>query len=305
MLCHAATRSPTMLVIALLAIFTRATATCYRPDGSTVDDVYQPFDESAEFSACCRAGTTYNADHSDDDNDDEKDGDARTSLGLCAGPGIQLRRGSCTDPTWTSPACLNICADGEYATADDVEITTCDDGSLCCGADNADCCARGDGVFVTGDREIIPSSPAPLASPSRKRDVDPLSPSSSPAPLTLRIARRALSSEAITGLAVAGAFGIVGAITVAVYVPSKWKKERKPTDGLPSGALPSYHAVSLPDAAAFGPPRGSAPLYYHTYPLWDSTYGRAELDSSAARPRELLGCPAGAELAGWCKYERW
>ncbi|KAI1487172.1 hypothetical protein F5X96DRAFT_672898 [Biscogniauxia mediterranea] len=319
MLCHAATRSPTTLVVALLAIFTRATATCYRPDGSTVDDVYQPFDESAEFSACCRpAGTTYNADHSDDDNDDdENDGDARTSLGLCAGPGMQLRRGSCTDPTWTSPACLNICADGEYATADEVEITTCDDGSLCCGADNADCCARGDGVFITGDREIIlPSSPAPLASPSRKRDVDSPPPSPSPAPLTPRrapsriiIARRALPSEAITGLAVAGAFGIVGAITVAVYVASKWKKkERKPmAAALPSGALPSYHAVSLPDAAAFGPPRGSAPLYYHTYPLWGSTYGRAELDSSsaAARPQELLGCPpAAAELAG-CKYERW
>ncbi|KAI0597022.1 hypothetical protein F4775DRAFT_562137 [Biscogniauxia sp. FL1348] len=307
MLCHAATRSPTTLVIALLAIFTRATATCYRPDGSTVDDVYQPLDESAEFSACCRAGATCHADHSDDNNDDENDGDAGTSLGLCAGPGTQLWRGSCTDPTWTSPACLNICTNSDYAAADEVEITTCDDGRLCCGANNTECCARGDGVFITGDREIVtPSSPAPPALPTSSARRRPTVPRSPGALAPRLIARRALSSEAITGLAVAGAFGIVGAITVAVYVPSKWKKKaRKPTDrlaALPSGALPSYHAVSLPEAAALDPPRGSVPLYYHTYPLWGSTHGRTELDSPA-RPQELPGCPAGAELAG-CKYGR-
>ncbi|KAI5926727.1 hypothetical protein F4810DRAFT_653253 [Camillea tinctor] len=311
MLCHAATRSPTTLVIALLAIFTRATATCYRPDGSAVDGAYQSLDESAEFSACCRPGTTHNADHGDDNNNLENNDDD-TPTGLCAGPGTQLWRGSCTDPTWTSLACLNICVNGDYAAADEVEITTCSDGSFCCGANNTDCCARGDGVFVTGNGEIIPAPPAPAsASAPRqpKRAAESPSPSPPPPPHFLsarRIARRALSSEAITGLAVAGAFGAVALITVAVYVPSKWKTVRKPSDpmaALPSGALPSHHAVSLPSSVALVPSRSSEPLYYHSTPLWGATYGRTELDS-AARPQELPGCPAGAELAG-VKYERW
>ncbi|KAI1499337.1 hypothetical protein F5X99DRAFT_430716 [Biscogniauxia marginata] len=295
MLSHAAIRSPMTLTTALLTIFTLAAATCYRPDGSAVGDIYRPRDESAEFSTCCRASTTHDADHGDNDNNDEYDGDAHASIGLCGVPGTQLWRGSCTDPTWTSPACLNLCADGDYAAAEEVEITTCNDGSFCCGASSSGCCERGEGVLII-DKKII--------SPPRKREIKPASPPAT-ATRSTRIARRGLSSEAITGLTITGACGVVGALTVAVYVASKWKKASKPTDpvSLPSGALPSHHAVSLAPSPVFAPPKAVAPLYYHSTPLWGSTYGRAELDSSA-RPQELPGRPAVAALPSR-KYSRW
>lgn len=84
------------------------------------------------------------------------------SNGLCGGGG-HVFRDSCTDPTWKSPLCLQLCIEGSgNASSDmgisedtvlnysssDVQVTDCNDGSYCCGADNTTCCSRGDGIRI-------------------------------------------------------------------------------------------------------------------------------------------------------------
>ena len=82
-----------------------AAATCYHVNGSALDVYYQPCDNSAEFSMCCHLGVT-----NLNGGDQCGSGDY---YGLCGVTGTQLWRESCTDPTWKSPACLQLCTYGE------------------------------------------------------------------------------------------------------------------------------------------------------------------------------------------------
>ena len=78
--------------------------------------------------------------------------------GLCVDSSNQLWRESCTDRSWQSKSCLNICATGVDPTgmpynATDRQITSCGNGVYCCDANNTACCAQGDGFTVVDSAE--------------------------------------------------------------------------------------------------------------------------------------------------------
>jgi hypothetical protein len=78
---------------------------CYAPDGVTLaDDSYRPCNnlgvltDPGMFSSCCRLNAV---------PETKELCDAR---GLCV-QGDIVRRGFCTDSSWSDPACLNFCID--------------------------------------------------------------------------------------------------------------------------------------------------------------------------------------------------
>lgn len=92
-------------------IATALAATCYNPDGSDRNgdpDVpegytfYTPCSQVTKFSMCCRAPNN--------------GGDDCRPDGLCQGyasdGSLPIWRESCTDQTWQSPYCLNLCTTG-------------------------------------------------------------------------------------------------------------------------------------------------------------------------------------------------
>ena len=95
---------PTLpLLFPLLALLTRSlhATTCYRPDGTAnKDPAVEPCNQSGgkTMSMCCSLNRTSYPDQC-------------LSNGLCGGGG-NLFRDSCTDPTWKSPLCLNLCTTG-------------------------------------------------------------------------------------------------------------------------------------------------------------------------------------------------
>ena len=68
--------------------------TCYFPNGQVSHDDH-PCDGNAEHSTCCGGPPT---------------GAVCLSNKLCKGIDGLLSRGTCTDPTWTSPDCPSFCA---------------------------------------------------------------------------------------------------------------------------------------------------------------------------------------------------
>jgi len=73
--------------------------------------------------------------------------------GMCqppAGSAGQFARNLCTDQTWRSPNCLNVCTDpSNGGTSSDTSfLTHCTDGSWCCGGANTTCCNNNQGFQV-------------------------------------------------------------------------------------------------------------------------------------------------------------
>jgi hypothetical protein len=109
---------------------------CYAPDGKTVapNDSFVPCNklgvtQRGVFSSCCLL-------------DGEPDNrDLCATSGLCLNRGI-VRREYCTDPSWTSPACVKLCVDPQWGGSvnGSVEMTPCTDGTFCCGHNNLTCC---------------------------------------------------------------------------------------------------------------------------------------------------------------------
>ncbi|KAI4115334.1 MAG: hypothetical protein LQ345_004046 [Seirophora villosa] len=86
---------PTLFIPGLFA------ANCYRPDGELVTDPsYVPCNQAAADtgSMCCALNRSSYPDQC-------------LSNGLCGGGG-NIFRDSCTDPTWKSPMCLQLCTTG-------------------------------------------------------------------------------------------------------------------------------------------------------------------------------------------------
>lgn len=107
--------TPSCLLIFLLCSSFSALAiqntTCYFPTGDEIsdqNDFYQACPSSFggdNFRMCCKTDGSFN--------------DVCVSNGLCSrprNPGLGeeqgLLRSTCTDPSWTSPSCLNLCTTG-------------------------------------------------------------------------------------------------------------------------------------------------------------------------------------------------
>lgn len=104
----------TLLALGLTTLLAPSVATaqeveCWAPDGETRADntTYVPcnklgIQQEGVYSSCC--------------NLDGKPGsrDLCTTTGLCLN-GSVLSRGYCTDKTWDSPACVNVCTDEDVS----------------------------------------------------------------------------------------------------------------------------------------------------------------------------------------------
>ncbi|KAK7928320.1 hypothetical protein PG985_005318 [Apiospora marii] len=135
-----------LLAFGLVSCATAQEVTCWAPDGKTQADneTYVPcnklgIQQDGIFSSCCAL-----------DGPAERR-DTCSSLGLCNGPDNRLRRGFCTDKTWKSKACVDVCItteDGGNPSNSSV-ITNCNDGSgkYCCG-ETTSCCGTDRAVSI-------------------------------------------------------------------------------------------------------------------------------------------------------------
>ncbi|KAL8887420.1 MAG: hypothetical protein Q9215_004998 [Flavoplaca cf. flavocitrina] len=152
-------------IFCLSLIFPQCYASCYFPNGTSADildglPLMQPCNETPGVqSMCCMTQTTEGFESCNADN-------------LCVNDeNTVLARGTCTDPTWRDPACLNLCMsgnkpDGLMYEDTTTALTVCADGSLCCGGENTTCCNRRQGVFVQNGRLVSSlSSSATQTSP--------------------------------------------------------------------------------------------------------------------------------------------
>ncbi|CAM1504265.1 Fc.00g018560.m01.CDS01 [Cosmosporella sp. VM-42] len=145
------------LLLALgLAGAQAAEVVCYAPDGETraPNETYVPCNklgitQSGVFSSCCRL------------DGNATDRDLCTTSGLCLNRGI-VQREFCTDRTWKSPACVNVCTDPESggSTNGTAELTPCTDGTYCCGHNNLTCCGTSYAVKVPIQASVIASEKA-------------------------------------------------------------------------------------------------------------------------------------------------
>ncbi|KAI0402194.1 hypothetical protein F4802DRAFT_379039 [Xylaria palmicola] len=130
---------------------------CWAPDGTTLADneTVVPcnklgIQQEGIYSSCCQL-----------------DGDAQhrdfcTTSGLCLSTfdGV-LRRESCTDKTWKSPACVNVCTDPENGGSNNgsIEMTACSDGTgtYCCGRNNLRCCGTDRAITIPTQASVVSS----------------------------------------------------------------------------------------------------------------------------------------------------
>lgn len=99
-----------LLVLGLAACATAQEVDCWAPDGVTRADneTYVPcnklgIQQADVFSMCCAL------------DGPAEDRDICSSSGLCTDRSNRLTRAYCTDKTWKSKACLNICTDDKVS----------------------------------------------------------------------------------------------------------------------------------------------------------------------------------------------
>ncbi|KAG9251870.1 uncharacterized protein F5Z01DRAFT_256023 [Emericellopsis atlantica] len=124
--------------------------TCWAPDGKTKAD-------NETYVPCNKLGIEEDGVHSSCCNLDGKASqrDLCVQTGLCNNDGI-LWRGYCTDQSWESAACVNVCTDeskGGNATGV-MRLTPCGDGRYCCG-DTTACCSGEDAFSIPIQEEVI------------------------------------------------------------------------------------------------------------------------------------------------------
>ncbi|KAK6819381.1 hypothetical protein PG987_015864 [Apiospora arundinis] len=135
-----------LLAVGLVSCVTAQEVACWAPDGikQADNETYVPcnklgIQQDGIFSSCCAL-----------DGPAEKR-DTCSSLGLCVGSDRRLRRGFCTDKTWKSKACVNVCiATEEGGDPSNITVLTpCNDGSNkhCCG-DTTSCCSGPKAVTI-------------------------------------------------------------------------------------------------------------------------------------------------------------
>jgi hypothetical protein len=260
----------TLPLALILSLVGHSSAACYTPEGldrntmlnASEGYLYAPCDNVVPVSMCCAIGPGRVA-----------DGSADTCIpgGLCYNQGGNLYwRESCTDPTWTSPACIKLFVNGTGVT--DVAITPCDDGSWCdgVGEDSVDCCKAGDGLFVVNGSETTenPNSTT-TSSSSMFPTTSPSSPPSSTA-IPTTSGPGGLSSGAKIGLGVGVGVGAV-LVIIGVYLLARHSRRSRKAHtnyhpnaaGLWAVQQPELKVVTEAESHAMSPPlaelRGSAP----------------------------------------------
>ncbi|TGJ80291.1 hypothetical protein E0Z10_g8467 [Xylaria hypoxylon] len=133
---------------------------CWAPDGKTLADneTVVPcnklgIQQDGVYSSCCRL------------DGDATQRDYCTTSGLCLSTldGV-LRREYCTDKTWKSPACVNVCTDpnNDGSSNSTVEMTACSDGTgtYCCGRNELGCCGTDHAIAIPTQASVVSSGGA-------------------------------------------------------------------------------------------------------------------------------------------------
>ncbi|KAI0505583.1 hypothetical protein F5B22DRAFT_627014 [Xylaria bambusicola] len=128
---------------------------CWAPDGMTLADneTVVPcnklgIQQDGVYSSCCRL------------DGDPKQRDYCTTSGLCLSTlDNVLRREFCTDKTWKSPACVNVCTDPKNrgSSNDSVVMTQCPDGTYCCGQNELGCCGTDRAIDIPTQGSVVSS----------------------------------------------------------------------------------------------------------------------------------------------------
>lgn len=130
---------------------------CWAPDGKTQADneTVVPcnklgIQQDGVHSSCCRL------------DGDLAQRDYCTTTGLCLSTLDNVpRREYCTDKTWKSPACINVCKDPNNGGSlnGPVEMTVCLDGTgtYCCGHSEYGCCGTDHAIVIPTQASVISS----------------------------------------------------------------------------------------------------------------------------------------------------
>ncbi|KAJ2988878.1 hypothetical protein NUW58_g3752 [Xylaria curta] len=247
---------------------------CWAPDGKTLADneTVVPcnklgIQQEGVYSSCCRL-----------------DGDARqrdycTTSGLCLSTfdGV-LRREYCTDRTWKSPACVNVCTDPNADGSDNstIEMTACSDGTgtYCCGRNELGCCGTNRAIVIPTQASVVSSC-------------EPAQPAESSNPF----------KSATIGLAVVlGVFLVTGAggITWLLHQNNSIKKqllEKTEERHVPPPVVTHPYSDSYDPGAlqSKGSPLPGSPNAVPGMPVDPQRY--SELDASMAASRSEMGSP--------------
>ncbi|GAW14076.1 hypothetical protein ANO14919_034680 [Xylariales sp. No.14919] len=130
---------------------------CWAPDGKTLADneTVVPcnklgIQQDGVYSSCCRL------------DGDLGQRDYCTTSGLCLSTldGV-LRREYCTDKSWKSPACVNVCTDpnNDGSFNGTIEMTACSDGTgtYCCGRNELGCCGTDRAIVIPTQASVVSS----------------------------------------------------------------------------------------------------------------------------------------------------
>ena len=179
------------LLFSLSTLISPTSANCYWPNGTdrnvavnasypgSANEFYAPCNPDATASMCCAIGPARLSDP-----------DTCTSNGLCFGPdGTTWWRESCTDQSWSDPACVQLYVNGTYNglqsefvrgptcgpdpneeldSGNDIPMTRCPDGSYCTGTGGAatPCCDNNQGFFILANLTVTQQNPNTTASAS-------------------------------------------------------------------------------------------------------------------------------------------
>ncbi|KAF4823225.1 hypothetical protein CGCSCA5_v001816 [Colletotrichum siamense] len=258
-------RAPFIFLAAVTAGITAVHGTCFVPNGTNRNDIndshfdtYEPC-VSSGHSMCCNV----------------KGGDSCKANGLCWNNVYsKFWRESCTDPTWESPKCLQLCisddyqSDGVGATGTDMTVTECADKSYCCGDDqNAkDCCRAGKGVRIENGQVVTTSSMSSSMPTASSAGAGGSAPSNNQA--------------GVIGGAVGGGVGAVVLALTAWFIWYKRRKRNTRARGDAADVTQNYVAVSQEGGY---PTVVEAPSYYPPIEMPGEGHP-AELGSESMRP---------------------
>lgn len=279
------------LLLSFCSLLHYASASCYWPNGMTSrsfkhsvlannrkgtdrntnlpDNLYESCNPTASASMCCALDTSSNFLNANSGTKCRPDG-------LCNNEaGDALWRTACTDKTWKSPECVNLCVDGVKQQGKDTEVTQCDNGSYCCGRNDISksCCTSENGVWlVNGTTTRV--NPNPSASRSSSISAPTSSTTGSAAPSARPASSEAPTEEKKTNTgAIAG--GVAGGVLglAAIAVAGLWlffRRRRAPatppkyeSKGLMAEAPADDNRKELPVPATLRSELGtSTPSYY-------------------------------------------
>lgn len=225
MMAHSnkSTHSLVFLLYSLSTAIRPTLANCYWPNGTdrndaagarSPDQFYAACHPDAKASMCCAIGPAR-----------QSNPDMCTSNGLCLGPdGVTWWRESCTDQSWTDPACVQLYVNGTYDgrqnSGNDVSLTMCPDGSYCPGIRGAatPCCNNNQGYFILTNLTVTQqnpnTSPSVSISPATSTSIAS-SPSSTVAPASLPASPSSgLSTGAKAGIGIGAAIAALAILAI-------------------------------------------------------------------------------------------